>query len=307
MENNRTGMVNFHDASLHVWEEGLGGSPKERDTWEKAFKHQVFKRIIQTLNRIGWECIIPEEMVKQYSRRFALNHRYCVKGDLKADLSISGRFIEFKMFQNVTAPERPDHEGRYQSDKEKCMPYVMWLEMERTRRRIRSYLCNVFPGYHFKADKLDGRMNKCGPGHLTAMEWLEGCYKTSWHFKGDIDTYQISDYNRESADGTRLEHGQRVWFTDRKGRILTGIAYYNINNMWWVIMGKYAHTNVASFHLHTVQPEDIRRKRNEELRKKRLAAEIGKAVNEMNYERAALLRDVLFGSREAAVMQNQAA
>ena len=53
---NRTGRVSFGDASLCVWEEGLGGSLQERDAWEKAFKRQVFKRIIQALNRLGWKC-----------------------------------------------------------------------------------------------------------------------------------------------------------------------------------------------------------------------------------------------------------
>ncbi|AZD65984.1 hypothetical protein SAMN04489802_4410 [Pseudomonas chlororaphis] len=37
----------------------------------------------------------------------------------------------------------------YQSDKEKHIPYLMRQEMEHTRRRIRTYLCNVFSGYYF--------------------------------------------------------------------------------------------------------------------------------------------------------------
>jgi len=290
---NRTGKVNFNDASISVWEEGLGGSLQERDAWEKAFKRQVFTRIIQTLNRIGWECVIPEDKTEQYGRRFAESQRYCVKGDLKADLSISGRCIQFNMFQNVNAPDRPDHEGRYQYDKEKHMPYLMLLEMERTRRRIKTYLCNVFSGYELKSDRLDGLMNKCGPGHLTAMEWLSGCYETGCHFKGNLTTYKISDYNRKSADGAMIDHGQRVWFADRKGRICTGIAYYDINNMWWVITGKYGKTNLAAFELFTVLPDDIRAKRNETLREKRLKGLMEKAVATMDFERAATLRDIL--------------
>lgn len=295
---NRTGEVSFHDASISIWEDGLGGSIQEREAWEKAFKHQVFARIVQTLNRIGWECVIPEDKITQYGQRFAESRRYCVKGDLKADLSVSGRVIRFEMFQNVNAPDRPDHEGRYQSDKEKHMPYVMRLEMERTRRRIRTYLCNVFSGYTFTTDHFDGRANKCGPGHLNAMEWLAGCYKTSSHFKGDPAKFQISDYNRKSAEGAMLEHSQRVWFADHKGRICTGIAYYNINNMWWVILGQYGHTNLASFELFTVIPDDFRRKRNDKLREKRLKTLLEKAVEAMAFERAAQLRDLLFPKTE---------
>lgn len=49
----------------------------------------------------------------------------------------------------MNTPTRPDHGGRYESNLEACMPYVLRLEMERTRRRIRDYLCNVFSGYTF--------------------------------------------------------------------------------------------------------------------------------------------------------------
>lgn len=300
----RTGRVVFGDATLSVWEEGLGGSPQERVAWEKAFKHQVFKRIIQTLNRIGWKLVIPQDYIEQYGQSFAEGHRYCVKGDLKADLSISGRCIELKMFQNVYAPDRPDHEGRYQSDKEKHMPYLMRLEMERARRRIKIYLCNVFSGYEFKTDRIDGRMNKRGPNHLTAMEWIQGCYETSWHFKGDLTTYKISDYNLKSANGPPVSHGQRVWFADCKGRICTGIAYYNINNMWWVVTGKYDCRNIASFELFTVQPDNIRQKRNKNLREKTLKRLLNESVEVMAFERSTQLRDILYPFVDAVKAKN---
>ena len=291
----RTGTISFHDASLHIWEEGPDHRWPwpQRTGWERTFKKQVLHRIVQTLNRLGWTCVIPQEMVKQYSCDFARNHRYCVKGDLKADLSLSGRCIELKMFQSVNTPDRPDHEGRYQSEKEEHMPYLLWLEMERTRLKIKKYLCNVFTGYAFKSGLCDGRANKCGPEHLTNMEWLEGCYKSSCHFKGDISTYKIDGYNRKSADKQDLEHGQRVWFFDRKGRVQTGTAYYNINNMWWVLWGKYGHTNRASFDLFTELPEAFKKKRNGHLRLKMLNSLMTESMAAMNFERSIILRDLI--------------
>jgi hypothetical protein len=174
------------------------------------------------------------------------------------------------------------------------MPYLRRMEMERTRRKIRNYLCNVFAGYEFKTERCDGRMQKVGPKHLTAMEWLKGCYETSWHFKGDLSKYEIQDSNRKSADGSLINHGQRVWFFDYKGRAATGIAYYNINCMWWVITGKYDYTNEASFELFTTPPENIRVKRNTRRRRQRLEGELSKAIKTMNFERAALLRNIIF-------------
>jgi hypothetical protein len=262
----------------------------------------VFNRIIQQLNRLGWKCEVPEDKVKQYSLNFARNYRYCRKGDLQAELGVSGRHIEFKMWQSVNTPTRPDHGGKYESNKEAVMPYLLRLEMERTRRRIRDYLCNIFSGYEFDTARKDGRTNKRGVGHLTALEWVQGCYETSWHFKGDWPAYIAREngmaYNRKSADGKLLEHKQRVWLYDGKGRLCTGIAYYNINNMWWVVIGKYGIRNEACFSFYTVCPDDVRAKNNTRLRRGRLEGELAKAIKAMDFKRAELLKRQLFPTGE---------
>jgi hypothetical protein len=279
--------VIFNNAAMSVWEEGLAsardaGGFAAASRWELQFKRDVFARIIQTLNRIGWT-------VGESTHIFTGNNaRHCRKGDLQADLRLSGRCIELKFFQNVNAPERPDHDGRYQSDQERHMPYLVRIEMERTRRRIRDYLCNVFTGYVFEPDRF-----KRDTG-ATAVDLIEQSYRESSHFKGDLTRYTISDYNNQSADNGRIEHGARVWFADRKGRIVTGTAYYNINNMWWVAMGRHGLSNVASFEIYVKRPENPRVKRNGKLRRTRLEKELGLAVAAMRFERAALLRDIIF-------------
>lgn len=303
----RTGHVTFSDTSLNVYEEGIPREFRAAKAWELLFKRQVFARIVQQLNRLGWTCELPQyeqrekdlyPSIYEESRR---QKRQCHKGDLHGFLNLSGRTIQFEMWQDVANVSNPNG-GRYDFDKYDRMPYTLRLEMERTRRRIREYLCGVFTGYEFKSDLSDGRSNKCGSMHLTAMEWLNGCYATSSHFKGDLTKYTISDYNRKSANKTILEHGQRVWFYDQKGRINTGIAYYNINNMWWVVTGKYAVTNVSSFELFTECPENYRIKRNESQRRNRLEGELAKAIKAMNFEHAAVLRDILFPKREPLFM-----
>lgn len=285
----RTGVIKFHDASLAVWEDGLYPSVTwdGRTAWERQFKRDVFARIVQQLNRLGWT------VGPQHHIRTGNNARFCQKGDLKGDLSICGRHIEFNMFQSVNCPTRPDHEGRYERDKEQCMPYLVRLEMERTRRRIRDYLCNVFTGYAFEPPKI-----KCGPDGLTAYEHIQQRYAESWHFKGkDWGTYKNQPgmiHNVKSADGHTIEHFQQVWFLDHKGRWIKGTALYNINNMWWVICGTYRYTNEASFKLYVNAPANPRAKHNTQQRRRRLEEELAKAIKAMNFERAAVLRDILF-------------
>jgi hypothetical protein len=299
----REGAVNFGDASIAIWEEGISAARAQsghagEQAWEKQFKREVFRRIVQMLRRLGWTCAVPEisqHDVKHYggnvARWAAERRRLCAKGDLKANLEISGRCIKLDMFQNVNAPDRPDHDGRYQSNKEQHMPYLLRLEMERARRRIRDYLCNVLTGYVFREPE-----PKRGPNGLTALEYIQADVRSCWHYNKALDRRSGEDScgNNRSADGAHVKHGARVWFADYKGRICTGTAFYNINNMWWVITGRYEARNVASFEIYTRCPENLRVKRNAARRRKRLEAELNSAVKAMKFERAALLRDILF-------------
>lgn len=295
---NRTGVVSFGEASLSVWEEGIAdarraGGWEAAEAWERQFKRDVFARIVQQMNRLGWT------VGKQHYISDRNNRRFCQKGDLKADLEISGRHIELKMFQSINCPTRPDHEGRYESDKEGVMPYLMRLEMERTRRCIRDYLCGVMEGYTFDQKQ---RSIYRKPLARTALECIEEHYAGSWHFKGDWPGYlaknSYMDSNRESSDGVMLEHGQRVYFFDWHGRICTGQALYNINNMWWVVTGKYDYTNEASFKLYANLPSNFRVKRNSERRRKRLEGLLADAVKRMDFQRATVLRDIVFPKGE---------
>lgn len=166
----RKGKVSFGDASLSVWEDPEGRVQLE---WERQFKKDVFSRIVQQLNRLGWICVVPEDKIKAYGVNFARSYRYCTKGNLQPDLEVSGRCIKFETFQNVNAPDRPDYGGRHQNNKEFHMPYLMRLEMERTRRKIRDYLCAVFSGYEFDT-KHHGIY--CKPLAKTAMEHIQYQY-----------------------------------------------------------------------------------------------------------------------------------
>lgn len=300
---NRTGVVSFGDASLAVWEDGIrdareAGGYAGESAWQLAFKRQVFARIVQTLHRIGWT-VGPRDRAN-HNKAIAQNHRTCRKGDLQAELSVSGRRINFEMWQGVNTPTRPDHGGRYESDKEGCMPYVLRLEMERTRRRIRDYLCNVFSGYTFDPKH---RSIYRKPLQHTAWEIVQQHYAKSIHFKGvDFEDYKYRNYglpgNLKSADGVELTHLQKVFFTDSKGRWLTGTALYNINNMWWVIYDTYSYTNVACFDLHAKPPANLRAKANGRQRRQRLNGLLADAVKAMDFDRAKLLKGILWPEPE---------
>ncbi|MNF55467.1 hypothetical protein D3C84_369290 [compost metagenome] len=296
MQIERCGTVRFGDASLHVSEDDYPAG-SARIEWDKVFKRQVFARIVQQLNRIGWTLEIPAEKVERYGQSFARGYREGRKGNLQCELGVSGRCIELKMWQDV-ANVKNSNGGRYDFDKEKRMPYLLRLEMERTRRRIRDYLCNVFSGYEFK----DSRQLVMGPGlgQVTALEYALHDQKSSGHYQPELGHASFSNDAQDSGDGLVIENGMRVYAQDYTGRIITGNAYYCLNGNWMIVTGRYgAIFNVWHKQVWVNSPGDLRRKRNERTRRKRLEQEMSKAVARMDYRRAEVLRDVLFPKDQA--------
>ena len=68
------------------------------------------------------------------------------------------------------------------------------------------------------------------------------------------------DHNSTDRDGKFILSGTRKYFYDyRTGRIATGMAYHNINNMWWVICNKELR-NICCSDLFDYSPVPKRRK-----------------------------------------------
>lgn len=302
----RTGVITFGDASLNICEDGIsaaraaGGWPAEK-AWERKFKRDVFARIVQTLNRLGWVCAMPAidpNSVKYYggdiARWSAESKRNCIKGDLQGHLDISGRCIKFEMWQDVT-PSENRNGGRYDFHKEDRMPYVLRLEMERTRRRIRNYLCNVLADYTFKESA-----PKLGINGVTAMEYAARDRRESGHYVAEFDRARIHNSGEDkSADGFQLENGTPVYAIQRDGRVVSGIAFYSLNGNWQVVSGRYGLDYLYHNQLYVKSPGNVRFKRNASQRRTRLEAELNSAVKAMKFERAAQLRDILFPGDQA--------
>lgn len=311
MQIERTGKINLGTASLSVVEEGSYNVRdfKIQKAWERDYKNQVFKRVVWMMRNIGWTCTMPivdPEDKKRYGFGIAeescRRKRFCQKGDLKADLEMSGRSITLKFFQSINTPDRADHEGRYQNDLEKHMTYLMRLEMQRTRNRITKYLCNVFTDYHLNDEHFGPLV--VGPDGMTALEWKDHNTRKSGHYNAELGHARIhSKCNETARDGGIIKHGATVWYKDwRTKRIFQGTAYYDLNTAWYLVSGKYGHSVVHTNDIYTIQPINLRDRMSHGDREKRLNSEMNKAVKEMRFERAAQLRDILFPTAEPLFM-----
>lgn len=293
------GDIRFSDASITMRLDTGNLKPgysEERNALEKQFRKDVFRRVIQQMNRLGWSLTIPEDMTKNYGPSFAREYRNCVKGDLLGELCFSGHRIELRMWQNVNVPpeKRSDGNGKYLFDKEMHMPYLLLLEMKRTRNRLKHYLENVC-SFKFVHGQWCRSTKLIGVRGLTAYEWIQKDYQSCWHYKPELGRRDGDEYagNSTSAEGELLSHGQPVWFYDPQGRLCRGTAYYNINNMWWVISGLYGLRNIYCGEIYVNQPADPRFKNNGYLRKQRLTNLLQNAVKYEDFEKAIIFRDLM--------------
>lgn len=309
----REGKIRFHDASLQIWEDSIPSANstdgfKQRDEWEKTFKHQVFKRIVQQLNRLGWS-VGTWDKAEQH-KCISDAHRSCRKGDLEAELSVCGRCIEFNMWQDVT-PSENRNGGRYDFNKVDRMPYLLRLEMHRTRAQIRDYLCNVFTGYTFSQPEVSSP----NPDPLAyfndkwdgAHEKNKGIHRFDRGPDGWPSDKELSSWSRTDKDGVRLSHGDVRWCRDHKGRLIRGRVYGGINGMWMMVYGpgQRDHTHQCAGSFFTYRPGETPYKvaldKNEQ--RKRLERELRTAVAQMNLKRAQVLKGILFPESDAPQQQ----
>jgi hypothetical protein len=315
---NRAGSIHFGDARLSIWEEGItdarnAGGFKGAQAWELSFKREVFSRIVQTLNRIGWKLKVSTEHQRLYGRSFAENFRECAKGDLRGELRISGRTISLEMWQGVNTPTRPDHGGRYEPNKEACAPYLLRLEMDRTRNRIRQYLLNVLTGYEFSPEKIASP----SPDPLayfnstwdSAYERSRGIHRFDRGADGWPSDKAIECWSRLDKDGAQLRSADVRWLYGRSGRLLRGRVYGGINGMWMFVYGpgKRDYTHEPAGYFFTYKPGLTPRKLvSAYQREQRLKQELEAAVKAMDFQRAHTLKGILFPAGRKTTSQKPA-
>lgn len=264
-----------HDASLSLWID----DPKD------PMVQKARDEVVRLLRSLGWRVRIDPHTQKRYPS-IAKDHHASL-GDLQAHIEISGRQMQVTFYQDVVHENK--NGGRYDFDKREKMPYLLGLKYEATVRKVAACIEGL------GLPKLERRKKRTGSDFIQ-------------HARAELEAFQGADfyadtpeayprYNCMAADKTQLRDGQRVWFVaeyEPDGRWLSGIAWRNINNMWWVLLPGDVVRNVASFELHTTPPGNPRGRRFSAHHKRRvIEGKKADAVRAENYERAAKLRDAL--------------
>lgn len=267
--------VRIHDTHYGIWQDD------PRDT---SFRSEVFGPLIRQMRDRGW-IIHADPSTKRNFPTLSPNQRLASKGTLRAEIDISGRTIKVE-FWAVTWPICNRNGRRYDFDKLQRMEYLDRLRVQLEMSRFTAWLETIAPV----------SVSTSETENMTAIERIERQYAESWHSDKSLGRPVCSCAgNAKSKDGGTIEHGATVWFVERDGRYRRGIAYYNINNMWWVVCGKHCLRNIACFELCCHEPANLRVKQNARKRREKLEGELAKAIRAMDFQRAAVLKQLLFG------------
>lgn len=270
--------VNIHDAQIGIWQD---------DARDASFRTDIYASLIRGLRGRGWS-VKRDPKVHQHHRCISQDHRLGSRGSLRCAIEITGRVVKVE-FWSTLSPQDNRNGRRYDFDKLDRMPHIDALRVELEFRRIIRWLETLAPVKVSRRSESD-----LTPMGVITRRYADSCHtdkalgRPDWHY----------DYNRKSADKTLLEQGQTVWLHDRKGRVIRGVAYYNLNSMWWVVAGGQLF-NESCGALHVRQPADLRTKQNERARRTRLEKELAIAVQRMHFQRAEILKRILFGADES--------
>ena len=252
----------------------------------------AYVHVINALQSDGW---VIRKYKKTDSGYISDDWRYGIKGNLKIRIetdclkehSFNWNYgFKFRFFEDVTPCDNSSG-GVYKHNRFKEMPYLLGLMSIKACKIIKESL--IACGFEFDKDYSFIGLSP----RILAKQKIHERITNCCHYKPELGRADWNcDSNRTSEDGLLIEHGQDVYFTKR-GRLMKGVAYYDLNNRWTIAYGKYD-VNYVSCGEIAINPNIKKgRKFHERYIDGRLQKELSKAVNSSEYLRAHQLKQII--------------
>lgn len=273
----------IHDASLSVWHQDKDSNRK----LHKALKGVLYKN--------GFKITRDPRIYKQY-RSISKYHNYGSKAELEFKSHCYPAGLTISFYQSIVTVNK--NGGEYDFDKLDKMSYLMQLRWKIAINKLSEYL------------EMQGYEDVTKPNPINdAMGFIEYQREAVRDFHG-ANYYNTPkpDYNSLDKDKNKLIDGQIKYYRDRKGYLMRGAIYHDLNNVWWVYVNKYNYTKKASFEFFDCSPKEEQRKLYKQSKRIRNINGLkNKAVNEEDYERAIILRNILKREQENILVTVHAA
>lgn len=241
----------------------------------------LFHRTMNRLAELGFTVGDDPRIVRDY-KILAPHHRVGVHPSglmFKSEVYPIGFKVEF--YQELITVNKCG--GAYDFDKVGKMPYLIRLHWQLVRAKLTAFLLGL------------GWKDETEPVPTTADEIIAK-RRADWMKSHGPHFYDsISSYNAKDRDGGVLTDGCFRYFRDHDRRLGRGIVWHSANNMWMVRVNRTCVRYMAASELFQCEhpAQEPRRFVRPDIRKVRLENIKAKAVSSEDFERAAVLRDIL--------------
>lgn len=281
--------INLHHCSISF---KLNDTAKcyNRGDENKNKHYNLWKTTLKYFSSRGFIVGKDPDIEKNYTC-LSKDHAYGIKNGLEF---VSRRYptgFIFEFFQNETKPENSNG-GRFDFDKYNKMPYRLKLTLKNECNRLANYceelgiIINFNSEPKFAIEKIikDNNTNPHIHGKIKDVSELK--YKIGVH---------NSQYNSSDKNKKQIICGETKWFyCNYSRRLLKGIAYHNINNMWWVILNDTSLRNIVSSDLFDyVEGMPFKLSYSKERQLNKLNEKLTEYSKSQNYERCIKIREVI--------------
>lgn len=219
---------------------------------------RIYQSCIYTLKKIGFT-ISKHPRYEEHYKILSPSHRYGIWKGLEVNIEIFARGFKFEFYQNISTGDRQKGDGEYCFNKYHLMDYLMRKRYDLSISRI---IETIQKNCSASVDHIDRPVNaiECILKHCQNNHWKSGNPKEL----ADIDNL-VREYDRQrnstDRDNKQIISGQVKYFRDYNGRLVRGMVYHNINNMWWVLINDFKYSNEAAFRLFDATAEDFNARR----------------------------------------------
>jgi len=274
------GQFHIHDASLLVsWDASvmtdsswsLGLTPAQWELWGRACR---------VLERSGFR-VFPQARVSRLIRKHYRQGRH--PGGLEVKTACHRGQMEFRFFQSLVR-DNP-HGGEYDFDRLARMPYLVRLRWRLVMDRLVGFLLER---------GLQAQPTKPASPVPDPLRWFNAAWGSDRFERGPDGWVRPDPLGSVDRDGVTIETGSVRYFRHRNGRLYRGRVYPNLNGQWLVLYGSAEQdwTTLSAGELFWCDPRREPRRVGQG-RRTRLEVEKRKAIQAEQYERAAVLRDIL--------------
>jgi hypothetical protein len=243
-------MNKYRISGTSIFYNNCDNEVNSKNRWDGSLPHySLFLDVMHELGQLGFY-VEKDKTISETIRKDHYYGRYNTL-EFKANRYPAGFEIEF--FQNINY-ENPNG-GYYDFDKLDKMTYIQKLMFKKISNKLEKFF------------EQRGIICDSKPILKTSEEKIKYDFVRCWHHEQNDMNFNLSDldgttdkynFNNTDRDKKTIYNGQIKYFRDRRGYLMKGKVYHNINNMWWVIINKDYYTNIADFELFDLTDDDYR-------------------------------------------------